>query len=391
MTAVLGNIRVIETANFVSGPYVGQLLADLGAEVIKIENPDGGDPFRGLSPDGYSADFCAYNPNKKSVCIDLTKPDGRALVVRLARSSDVLIENFRPGVMDRLQLGWDQLSAANAKLIYCSITGFGPDGPYRHRPAYDSVAGALSGFFGQILQSDRPQIVGPALCDAVTGLYGAYAIMGGLIERGQTGVGKRIDVTMMEAMIAFLRQPLMKFFFTGRTPTPLDRPAGSMCFALACADARCIVIHLSTPDKFWLSLLQAIESPGLNSDPRFSSRELRIQNYLLLNAELQPIFQRKSRGDWMSILDKLDVPFAPMNDFQDVMDDPQAVHLGIFPASGLSGLPQYQIACPVRYDSRRPTDALPAPRLGEHTSSVLTELGLSEAEQNRLRCARVIA
>src|SRR4051812_24311601 len=126
---MLGNIRVLETANFVSGPYLGQLLADLGAEVIKIENPKGGDPFRSLSPDGYGADFCSYNPNKKSVCIDITKPDGQALLKRLAKGADVRVENFRPGVMDRLQLGFDKLHPENPKLIYCSVTGFGPDGP----------------------------------------------------------------------------------------------------------------------------------------------------------------------------------------------------------------------------------------------------------------------
>ena len=389
MTSFLKKIRVIETANFVSGPYVGQLLADLGAEVIKIENPKGGDPFRSLSPDGYSADFCSYNTGKKSVGIDLTKPEGRALVEQLAKTSDVLVENFRPGVMDRLQLGWDRIHAANPRLVYCSMTGFGRDGPYQHRPAYDSVAGALSGFFSQLLDKDHPQIVGPALCDAVTGLYGAYAVLGALLERSQTGEGKRIDVTMMEAMIAFLRQPIMNYIFTGQTPVPLDRPAKSMCFALVCADSCCVAIHLSTPDKFWLALLQAIEKPELNSDPRYSSQKLRIQNYLSLNDELQPVFQRKTRGEWMAILDKFDVPFAPINDFADLVKDPHAIQAGIFPAQ--PGVPSLGIACPIRFDGQRPTDVSPAPRLGEHTPQILGELGLPAADQDRLRASGVIA
>jgi crotonobetainyl-CoA:carnitine CoA-transferase CaiB-like acyl-CoA transferase len=387
---MLGNIRVIETANFVSGPYVGQLLADLGAEVIKIENPKGGDPFRSLSPDGYGADFCSYNPNKKSVCVDITKPNGQALLKQLAKSADVLVENFRPGVMDRLQLGADQLRAENPRLIYCSVTGFGPDGPYQHRPAYDSVAGALSGFFSQLLDKDRPQIVGPAMCDAITGLYGAYAVLGALLERAQTGTGKRIDVTMMESMVAFMRQPLMKYFFTGKTPTPLDRPAGSMCFALACADGRAIAIHLSTPDKFWLALLQAAGHPELNADPRFSRRDLRIANYQAVNDALAPIFQRKPRREWMAILDDADVPFAPVNDFHDLVEDPQAKHLGIF-AAGVAGALPMQIAPPVRFDGRRPTEAMPPPRLGEHTTAILDQLGISAAERKRLHEAGVIA
>jgi crotonobetainyl-CoA:carnitine CoA-transferase CaiB-like acyl-CoA transferase len=250
------------------------------------------------------------------------------------------------------------------------------------------VAGALSGFFSQLLDKERPQIVGPALCDAVTGLYGAYAVLGALLERGQSGAGKRIDVTMMEAMVAFLRQPIMNFIFTGQTPTPLDRPAKSMCFALACADSRCVAIHLSTPDKFWLALLEAIERPDLNADPRYSSRRLRIDNYLSLNDELQPVFQRKTRAEWMAILDRHDVPFAPINDFDDLVNDPHAVQAGIFPAQ--PGVPNRGIACPVRFDGQRPTNVVPAPRLAEHTSQILGELGLADAEQQRLRETGVI-
>jgi crotonobetainyl-CoA:carnitine CoA-transferase CaiB-like acyl-CoA transferase len=193
---------------------------------------------------------------------------------------------------------------------------------------------------------------------------------------------------MMEAMVAFLRQPIMNYIFTGQTPTPLDRPAKSMCFALACADGRCVAIHLSTPDKFWLALLRAIGRPDLNTDPRYSSRRLRIDNYLALNDELQPIFQRKTRAEWMAILDRHDVPFAPINDFGDLVNDPHAIQAGIFPAQ--PGVPNLGIACPVRFDGQRPTDVVPAPRLAEHTAQILGELGLAEAEQQRLRQAGVI-
>ncbi len=390
MAAILNGIRVLETASFVSGPYVGQLLADLGAEVIKIENPETGDPFRSLAKDGYSADFFAYNTNKKSVGIDLTKDEGSALLKRLAQTADVLIENFRPGVMDRLKLGWPELKTLNPRLIYCSVTGFGDGGPYRHRPAYDSVAGAMSGFFSQILAKNDPQILGPALCDAVTGLYGAYAILGGLIERQHTHVGRKIDVNMLESMIGFLRQPFMRFFFTGRTPDPLDRPAQSMCFSLRCADDRLVAIHLSTLDKFWASLLAVVERRDLEADGRFATGQLRRENYRQLGRELSPIFATKKRADWMALLDRFDVPFAPVNDFDDVMADPQVAHLEIFRSVVDNGKPITTINSPAHYDGDRPVPSVPAPRLGAHTTEILSQAGLSADDISRLRASAVI-
>ena len=236
MPKPLDGIVVLETASFVSGPYVGQLLADLGADVVKIENPKGGDPFR--NPDGYSSEFQAYNPNKRSVALDITKPAGADVLRRLIAEADVLVHNYRPGVMERLGFGWDDVAPLNERLIYCSLTGFGHDGPYQHRPAYDSVAGALSGFLSQYVSAENPQIVGPAVSDAITGLYASYGVLGALVERGRTGRGCRVDVTMVEAMIAFLRQPYASFFASGVTPSPLERPAFSSCFALICADGK---------------------------------------------------------------------------------------------------------------------------------------------------------
>ena len=196
MPKPLDGVIVLETASFVSGPYVGQLLADLGADVIKIENPKGGDPFRGV--DGYASDFQSYNPGKRSVALDITTAAGADVMRKLIAKADVLVHNFRPGVMERLDFGWDKVSALNDRLIYCTLTGFGHDGPYQHRPSYNSVAGALSGFLSQYVSAGDTQIKGPAVADAITGLYACYGVLGALVERGRTGRGCRIDSTMVE-------------------------------------------------------------------------------------------------------------------------------------------------------------------------------------------------
>jgi len=389
MTRILGGIRVLEAANFVSGPYVGQLLADLGAQVTKIENPRGGDPFRG--PSGYGPEFLSYNPHKQSVALDISKPAGAEIFKRLAAAADVVVENFRPGVLDKLGLGWAELSAVNPRLVYCAVTGFGQDGPYRHRPAYDSVAGGISGFLSQFVDPEQPQIIGPAVSDAITGLYGCYGVLGALLERERSGRGRRVDVTMVESMIAFLRQPFASFFASGKTPTPLERPSFSCCFALLCADGKLIAVHVSTPEKFWEALTTAVKRPELRSDPRFATRQDRIANFRALTAELAKSFLLKPRGEWMALLDRLDVPFAPINDFQEVMDDPQIGHLGTFttyrhPERGEVPV----INPPILFDGKREIDGAAPPALGEHTAAVLRGIGVSEAEMAALRADKII-
>ena len=390
MPKPLEGIVVLETASFVSGPYVGQLLADLGADVIKIENPKGGDPFR--HPSGYSSEFQAYNPNKRSVALDITTSDGSDVLRHLVGKADVLIHNFRPGVMERLGFGWNDLSPLNARLIYCSLTGFGHDGPYQHRPSYDSVAGALSGFLSQYVSTEDPQIVGPAVSDAITGLYASYGVLGALVERGRTGRGCRVDVTMVEAMIAFLRQPYASFFSSGTTPSPLERPAFSSCFALVCADKKMLAIHISSPPKFWEALLSVIPNCDLGADPRFITRAGRIENFVALTEEFSKHFRLKTRADWMVLLDAADVPFAPINDFAEVMDDPQVLHLGTFtrvqhPERGTVDV----ILPPLFMDGRRPIEGKAPPNLGEHTDEVLRAAGIAEPQMKTLRSKGVIS
>lgn len=381
MSAVLNGVRVLEAANFVSGPYACQMLAEYGADVLKVENPNGGDPFRNFSTNRYSPTFCAHNRHKRSITLDLSKPEGAALFRKIAAGVDVVVENFRPGVLDRLGIGYSSLAEQNPRLIYCAISGFGPTGPYRHRPAYDTVIQALSGLLGQYLTPDNPKIAGPNFADSVSSLYAVSGILGALYEREHTGRGRRVDVPMIDTMIGFLTNPIQHFFAHGTTPDPYQRPSHSQCFVFRCADDRMISIHLSAPQKFWESLIQVIDRPELKQDERFLTNPLRIKNYQELGRVLEPSFARKPRDAWAKLLEDNDVPFAPVNDFDDVLRDPQVQHLGTItearhPHMGaVKGLTR-----PVFYDGERQFATRPPPMLGEHTDEVLRGIGLSDSE-----------
>jgi crotonobetainyl-CoA:carnitine CoA-transferase CaiB-like acyl-CoA transferase len=391
MNRFLAGIRILELGNFISAPYAGQLLAELGAEVIKVERPDGGDPFRGFDGSQLSSQFCAYNRGKQSVAIDINSAGGRQALLGLARHADVLLENFRPGVLDRLGLGWEVLHAHNPRLIYCSISGFGPDGPYAQRPAYDTVAQSMSGFFSQVLDPERPRIAGPAMGDAISGLYAALGIAAALAARSRDGVGHRLDLAMVEAMAAFATEPFAGFFAHGRPPGAYDRAAVSQSFALRCADDKIIGLHLSSPPKFWDALLTAIERPEIGQDSRFNSRAGRIANYPALCDVLGEAFVTRTRAEWESRLIQHDVPHAPAYTFSEVLDDPQIAHLGtFFPTDH----PHYQdfraVHSPLWCDRQREIPTLPPPGLGEHTEQQLRECGFAPEQIADLRAAGAI-
>ena len=234
--SALAGITVLEFASYVSGPYAGMMLADLGAEVIKIEPPDGGDPFRGWGAADYSATFGSVNRNKKSVVLDLKSANGVKAARALAAEADVLIENFRVGAMDRLGLGYETLKAANPRLIYASITGFGPSGPYAQRAGYDTVGQAMSGLLSVLTDLSNPQPMGISLSDHLTGMMAAYGILGALMAREKTGRGQRVDTSLLSATIAFLGENAARFFETGKTPSRATRTHSAQVYAFL--DAR---------------------------------------------------------------------------------------------------------------------------------------------------------
>jgi crotonobetainyl-CoA:carnitine CoA-transferase CaiB-like acyl-CoA transferase len=390
MTDVLKGVRVVELSTVITAPLTGLMLADLGAEVIKVE-PPGGDPFRAFREGQYSPNFVAYNRGKRSIRLDLRTETGREVMLALVARADILLENYRPGIMEKLGLGADVLARANARLIHCSITGFGDTGPYSARPAYDNVAVALSGILSLQLDPENPQSSGPTIADNATGMFACYGILGALFDRERTGRGHRVDVNMLEAGIAFIPDPFANYTRAGIVSDRLSRVAASHSFAFRCSDGRLLAVHLSSQPKFFEAGAVALERRDLLEDPRFATRELRIANFGELTRTFAETIATKPRLHWMTMLEQNDVPFAPVNGLADVLDDPQVRHLGTFykqthPTEGEI----VAIHRPVLVDGAREERALPAPTLGEHTDAVLAELGYDQSRIAALRASGVV-
>lgn len=365
--APLADLVVVEIGTMVTAPLAAMLLAQLGATVIKVENPEGGDPFRRSTGDLYSPNFIAYNQNKQSVQIDLASQEGHLHILRLLSTADVLVENFRPGVMDKLGLTRDVLTQNAPRLVHCSITGFGPDGPYATRPAYDTVGIALSGILHLYLDREQPQVYGPTLADNATGLYAFGGILAALQARDKTGRGQRVELNMLESAIAFVPDAFAYYTQLGTEYGPLSRVATSQSFAWTCADGQAIAVHLSVPEKFWLALLTAMEAHDtIGQDPRFSSAQDRISNYGALSALLGTKIVTRPRAHWEERFMLHDVPFAPVYSIADVIADPQVKHLGTF---GETHHPQegrvVGIRNPLHFNGER-SGIMPPPVLGEH-------------------------
>lgn len=365
----LADLTVVEIGTMVTAPLAAMLLAQLGARVIKVENPEGGDPFRKSTGDSYSPNFIAYNQNKQSVQIDLASPQGHDDILRLLANADVLVDNFRPGVMERLGLTQERLQQTNRRLIHCSITGFGADGPYAARPAYDTVGIALSGILHMYLDRDRPQVHGPTLADNATGLYAFGGILAALHARERTGLGQRVELNMLESAIAFVPDAFAYFSRLGAAYGPLSRVATSQSFAWTCADGEAIAVHLSIPEKFWFGLLDAMDIRStIGQDSRFQHSLDRIRNYSLLAPLLGAVIVKQPRAHWERVFADHDIPFAPVHSIADVIADPQVQHLGTFgeveheTEGRIAG-----IRNPLRINGER-GDIVAPPVLGEHAA-----------------------
>ena len=391
MGNVLDGVSVLELTTMITGPLAGMLLADLGASVVKVENREGGDPFRSHRGGMYGGHFIAYNRNKRSLSLDLRSDKGKEIFLALVRRSDVLIDNFRTGVLDRLGFSDAVLRETNPRLIHASITGFGMSGPYQHRPAYDAVAQALSGVLSQFLEPAAPQVAGPTLSDNITGFYAAYGVLGALYERERTGKGRRIDTSMLEATMAFAPDAFINHKRYGVEVGPLTRVSVSQSFAFRCQDQKLIAIHLSSRLKFWEGLLAATERQDLAAHADYASHELRIANYKALWTELGTTFASRSRAEWAQRLEAQDVPYAPVLNVDEVMVDPQVQHLGaLYHVRHPSEGEVWGVHPPLRFDGERPAPMTAPPTLGEHTDAVLGELGFGPTEIEDLRTRKVV-
>jgi crotonobetainyl-CoA:carnitine CoA-transferase CaiB-like acyl-CoA transferase len=376
LAPVLSGVRIVEQGTFITGPCAGMMLADLGADVIKVESP-GGDPYRSYQSGQFSPHFQAYNRNKRSIALDLRAPADHAVFEQLVKEADVYIQNFRPGAAERIGAGQRQLMEHNQRLVYCSISGFGAGGPYADRPTYDSVAQALSGFLSVVVDAERPRFLGPALADAITGMYAAYGILGALFERGRSGRARHVEVSMLEAMSHFAVEPFAAFFALGQVPRSSDRPRLAQAYILHTSDAGLLAIHLSSLEKFWQELTAALDAQHLDRDPRFHSRQSRIEHHEALAATLDEIFSKQPMAYWVERLGQRDVPFAPVNRIDEVVRDPQVAHLGlIVPVEGAHG-GAHAVRPPVQFDGERAGSVRTAPLLDEHGAGIRAALAES--------------
>ena len=391
----LAGVRIIDLTRVLAGPFCTQSLGDLGAEIFKIEPPGGGDETRRFPPfvAGESHYFLGVNRNKKSLVIDLQKAAGADLLRRLVASADILVENYRPGVMDRLGLGYDKLAAINPRLIYCAISGFGLTGPLRDKPSFDIVTQALSGALS--VNGERghmPVKLGIPLGDMVGGVFGPMAILAALHERTRTGRGRLIDISLHDGLIGMLGYFAQLAFLTGEDPQPMGSshpnivPYGSF----PASDGYIIIAVLS--ERFWGKLCDALGRPELADDPRFATPALRRHNRDEVDRLISEVTRTRSVAAWEERLAEYDVPHAPVLGVTAALAHPQALARDMVVGVDHATAGRLRVVGrPVKFPGMpQPPPAAP-PALGQHTAAVLRdELGCSEADIAALRRAGVI-
>lgn len=380
MSRLLAGVRVLDLSRMLAGPYGSMLLADMGAEVIKIEDPDGGDPMRVMGPpflpDGESAYFLAINRNKKSVALDLTTAEGRAVFHDLVRRADVVWENFRPGVMERLGCGYAVLAELNPKLVVCSISAYGQDGPYRDWPAFDLALQAMGGGMSVTGEPGRaPARMGLPMGDLTGGLFGALAVTAALFRRQTTGSGAHVDLSLLDCQVSLLTYMAQYFLTDGRVPGPMGSSHASVVpyQALATRDGHLIVAVFA--EKFWGGFCRAAERPEWEADPRFAANRDRVAHREVLGALIAARFAEDTTGAWLARLHAEGVPAAPINTIDRVLSDPQVQHREMVvqmdhPRHGT--LPT--LGTPIKTDDTRGLEVAPPARLGQHTDEVLHDL-----------------
>jgi crotonobetainyl-CoA:carnitine CoA-transferase CaiB-like acyl-CoA transferase len=403
----LSHLRVLDLSRVLAGPWSGQILADLGADVIKVERPGNGDDTRSWGPPflrdarGENTSEAAYylsaNRNKRSVTIDFTQPEGQRLVRELAEKSDSVIENFKVGGLAAYGLDYQSLKALNPKLIYCSITGFGQTGPYAKRAGYDFMIQGLGGLMSLTGRPEGEEGAGPvkvgvALTDILTGLYSTVAILAALAHRDQTGIGQHVDLALLDVQVACLANQAMNYLTTGTPPRRLGNAHPNIVpyqdFPTADGD---FILTVGNDGQF-RKFAEVAGQPQWADDPRFATNKLRVAN----RAELIPLIRQatvfKTTAEWVSQLEKAGVPCGPINDLAQMFQDPQVVARGLavtIPHPLAGSVPQ--VASPIRL-SETPVEYRRAPPLlGEHTEAVLSEvLGLDADAVHRLRSAGVL-
>jgi crotonobetainyl-CoA:carnitine CoA-transferase CaiB-like acyl-CoA transferase len=385
----LDGLKVLDFTINVSGPFATMILGDLGADVIKVERVDGGDDCRAWGPfwGDKGCYFLDVNRNKRSICLDLKHSTGLDLAQRLAVSADVVVENFRPGTMDRLGLGFDALHERNPRLTYCSISGFGTEGPRRKQGGFDPTLQALSGMmWSSGCEGDPPSRVGPSVIDKGSSLWAAIGILSALHRRNSTGVGEHVEVSLLGTAMSWLSYDMLGFLATGILPGRLGTgaPGSVPSQAFETSDG---FVHVAVGnDRIWASFCAAIERPDLVTDVRYARNEGRLASRAELTGILEPVFAAQTREYWLGTLERHGVPCASVNTVEESLQDPQVQALGLVEQDGDEFA---MIASPINLAAGA---ASRPPGLGEHTETILTtELGLAPEEITTLRAQRVVA
>lgn len=393
-THPLAGLKVLELARILAGPWIGQTLADLGAEVIKVESPQGDDTRTWGPPfvegeDGERLDaayFHACNRGKKSVVLDFTTPEGQEAVRRLAAQSDVLVENFKVGGLDKYGLDYESLKAVNPRLVYCSVTGFGQDGPYAHRAGYDYIVQGMSGIMDLTGEPERePQKIGVAFADIFTGLYGVIAIQAALAQRERTGRGQRIDMALLDCMTGVLANQALNFLVSGKAPKRLGNahPNIAPYQVFPVADGHLIVAVGN--DRQFVRFANLLGREDIGADPRFATNALRVANRDVLTEALSAETVRFERDRLLALLEAEGVPGGPINTVADVFDDPQIIHRKMrvdLAHSGARDRTAPGVRTPIVFSDASLALTRGAPRLGEHTQEILAGLDLTQEPEN---------
>jgi len=397
MAGPLEGIRVLDASRVLTGPFCSMVLGDLGAEVIKIEIPKTGDDTRQWGPPfihGESSYFLSVNRNKKSITLDLSKEKGREILYALAEKSDVFLENFRPGVTERLQVDYPTLAKKNPRLIYCSITSFGGSGEYRDRIGYDIVLQAMGGLMGITGEPGRPPVrIGVALSDIGAGMYATIAILAALASRAHADKGQCIDISLLDSTVSFMTYMAGNYFATGKNPERMGSAHPTIvpyqCFETS--DEQFITVAIGN-DKLSQNFCKAIHRESLADDQRFSTNPGRVINRGELVPLLEELFKQKPRDEWLRILTEGGVPAGPVYSLQEVFSDPQILHREMIVRIKHSTAGEIsQIGIPMKFSNTTPEIRSPPPLLGEHVEYVLgTLLGYDEKRIAQLRSEGVV-
>lgn len=379
MAHLLNGVRVLDLTHVLAGPFCTQILGDLGAEVIKIERPGVGDPTRKIPPynlrDDQSAYFLALNRNKKSLTLDLKHPEGKEIFYALAKKSDVVINNFTPGTMEKLGLGYEDLKKINPQIIYASVTGYGQTGPYRERPSYDIIVQAMGGVMSYTGEPGQPPVrCGIPIGDLGGAVFGVIGILSALVSRSMTGEGRMVDISMLDVQIALHTYRAKYYFVAGEIPQPVGTAHVSNVPLRAYQTKDSYIVIEAHMDHFFKNLCNCLGLDHLPDDPRFNSRAKRLENREQLDRILEEAFLKKTTAEWWDLFNKLEVPSGPIYTLDKALEDPQVLARNMVVEIDSPHVGRLKdVGCPVKA-SGVTQNYNPPPALGEHTEQVLRSL-----------------